>query len=175
MLHAHTNERQLDIEGTAVCIGCGCDDLHACCPEGCSWLAVNHAAGQGVCSNCEQHLQRWEIKQRQWITLPRSLNVEHEDYQRAVLKLLPLAQGDTGGAEPAASVLLSAYNGYNFSVRIPDLGVLDPGHLTAAMTVILGRSGSCCREPHTVIDDGSAIFQQLATQWQHLNINREDA
>jgi hypothetical protein len=175
MLQANPHERQLDIEGIATCIGCGCDDFHACSPEGCSWIKVNYASGQGVCSNCENHLARWEMKQRQWLPLPRSLNVPSDDYERAVLKLLPIAQGDTGGAEPAARVLLSAYNGYNFNLSIPDLSLLDPGNLTAAMTVILGRAGTSSTEPHTVIDNGSEIFQRLATQWQHLNINREDA
>lgn len=45
----------------ATCIGCSCDDFHACQTEEgpCSWLEVDYAAGLGVCSNCEEHMERW--------------------------------------------------------------------------------------------------------------------
>lgn len=42
----------------AICIGCGCDDDHAC-RGGCSWLAVDRSDGLGVCSGCPQELPRW--------------------------------------------------------------------------------------------------------------------
>jgi hypothetical protein len=42
----------------AKCVGCGCTDLRACA-GGCSWLAVNRAAGTGVCSNCPKSLTAW--------------------------------------------------------------------------------------------------------------------
>lgn len=53
----------------ANCIGCGCNDFHACETEDgpCSWLEVDYAAGLGVCSNCEEHLERWNKGHR---TLP---------------------------------------------------------------------------------------------------------
>lgn len=41
-----------------VCIGCGCDDLHACRTEGffeeeaCSWLVQSADRKLGVCSAC---------------------------------------------------------------------------------------------------------------------------
>lgn len=44
----------------AVCIGCGCDDLHACVSEtgdACYWLKVNYDTKQGVCSECEKLLE----------------------------------------------------------------------------------------------------------------------
>lgn len=47
-------------EGLAVCIGCGCDDLHAC-PEGCAWLRVDYKQGQGVCSECPGHVAGWDL------------------------------------------------------------------------------------------------------------------
>lgn len=37
----------------AVCIGCGCDDLHACedgFGDPCSWLMVDHQLGFGICN-----------------------------------------------------------------------------------------------------------------------------
>ncbi|PXX94707.1 hypothetical protein CR157_21555 [Halomonas sp. LBP4] len=48
----------------ATCIGCGCDDHHACWDEKagqpCSWLRVDRDAGQGVCSACTEHTDRWD-------------------------------------------------------------------------------------------------------------------
>lgn len=48
----------------AVCIGCDCDDLHACYDmkhdRPCSWLKVDYSRAVGVCSACEEHLTRWE-------------------------------------------------------------------------------------------------------------------
>lgn len=48
----------------ATCIGCGCTDNRACINEdtgeACHWLAVDYAAGVGVCSKCPDDLDRWE-------------------------------------------------------------------------------------------------------------------
>lgn len=44
-----------DFGAEATCIGCGCTDSHGC-PEGCYWLAVDRAAGRGVCSSCRGHM-----------------------------------------------------------------------------------------------------------------------
>ncbi|NMX77583.1 hypothetical protein HBO23_31950 [Pseudomonas sp. WS 5532] len=45
----------------AKCIGCGCDDRHACVKNGlaCHWLAVDYQAGEGVCSECSASMNRW--------------------------------------------------------------------------------------------------------------------
>lgn len=55
--------RPLEKPLIAVCIGCGCDDFHACVDElndACSWLVVNRNIGLGVCSSCPEHLERWD-------------------------------------------------------------------------------------------------------------------
>lgn len=48
----------------ATCIGCGCDDYHACWDEEarqpCSWLRLDRNQGQGVCSTCHDHADRWD-------------------------------------------------------------------------------------------------------------------
>ena len=53
---------------TATCIGCGCDDWHACCSEAtgqpCSWLMVDRNAGLGVCSECPDDVERWNAGDR---------------------------------------------------------------------------------------------------------------
>lgn len=52
----------------AVCIGCGCDDYHACTDaldEPCHWLAVDYRAGVGVCSCCPDDVKRWRAGDRE--------------------------------------------------------------------------------------------------------------
>jgi hypothetical protein len=53
----------------ATCIGCGCDDLHACFDEAagqpCHWLVVDRDEGLGVCSVCGEHLVRWQAGDRE--------------------------------------------------------------------------------------------------------------
>lgn len=49
--------------GVAVCIGCGCDDMHACA-EGCWWLRVDRKVQLGVCSSCEVDVPRWDAGDR---------------------------------------------------------------------------------------------------------------
>lgn len=48
----------------ATCIGCGCDDLHAC-PGRCSWLRVDYEEERGVCSQCPEHEARWDAGDRE--------------------------------------------------------------------------------------------------------------
>jgi hypothetical protein len=42
-----------------VCVGCGCTDDDAC-PDGCSWLRADQDAGEGVCSNCPEHVEAFD-------------------------------------------------------------------------------------------------------------------
>lgn len=52
----------------ATCIGCGCDDYHACLNEvtelPCGWLHVARSQGLGVCSECPEHVPRWDAGNR---------------------------------------------------------------------------------------------------------------
>jgi hypothetical protein len=43
----------------AVCIGCGCDDNHAC-EFGCYWLRLDREDRKGVCSECVDHCEAWD-------------------------------------------------------------------------------------------------------------------
>jgi len=52
----------------ATCIGCGCDDDHACM-QGCGWLRVNRHIGRGVCTSCPDKLRTWDEGE---YSLPRS-------------------------------------------------------------------------------------------------------
>ena len=61
-MHAHsdsdigTSPDFYSSDGLAVCLGCGCTDLHACDDDGvpCSWAAVNRERGIGICSRCQR-------------------------------------------------------------------------------------------------------------------------
>lgn len=47
----------------AKCIGCGCDNLHAClCEDGaaCTWLCLNREIAKGVCSECAEYVIAWD-------------------------------------------------------------------------------------------------------------------
>jgi len=62
----------------ATCIGCGCDDFHAC-GDGCYWLRVDYGDAKGVCSECEQHLDASDRGDRTSHSLPISeLEAEEE-------------------------------------------------------------------------------------------------
>lgn len=51
----------------ASCIGCGCDDFHACPvgdERGCHWLRVDYEEGLGVCSACPEFEAQWDAGDR---------------------------------------------------------------------------------------------------------------
>jgi hypothetical protein len=62
----------------ATCIGCGCDDYHACQSDDgpCSWLMVDYGIGRGVCSCCEDNLARWKAGERSFSMLVAKITKE---------------------------------------------------------------------------------------------------
>lgn len=52
----------------AFCIGCGCDDYHACLDhkrgQPCHWTRVDYGEGKGVCSVCEELAPAWDAGDR---------------------------------------------------------------------------------------------------------------
>lgn len=49
--------------GQCRCIGCGCDDRHACQDEfgePCGWLRIDRETGVGVCSECPDTVALWD-------------------------------------------------------------------------------------------------------------------
>ena len=94
-----------------------------------------------------------------------------DEYITGVETLVPLAQGDTGGARVAAQVLLSAYDGEAFQLNIVDLGLLDEKHYCAALAVIRGRTEHRT-EPHTLIFDGDKMFTDLYRMWKGYHVQR---
>ena len=57
-----------DEQKIAQCIGCGCDDNHACYDEiadnPCHWVRLDRSAGLGVCSACPDDVPRWDAGDR---------------------------------------------------------------------------------------------------------------
>ncbi len=55
--------------GVATCIGCGCDDYHACfdekCGHTCYWLRIDRKVKRGVCSCCEDAVIAWDAGSRE--------------------------------------------------------------------------------------------------------------
>lgn len=51
----------------AVCIGCDCDDFHACTDKdgnSCHWLRLDREAGIGVCAQCPDSVVEWDARVR---------------------------------------------------------------------------------------------------------------
>uniref|UniRef100_C6DZ80 DUF7673 domain-containing protein n=1 Tax=Geobacter sp. (strain M21) TaxID=443144 RepID=C6DZ80_GEOSM len=90
--------------------------------------------------------------------------VSLQEYTAAVVVLVGVAQQGTSGGRAAAQVLLSAYNGSEWQLDITDLNNLDRNNFEAAMTVIRGRHDTWT-EPHSVIQNGSRIFDGLWKKW----------
>ena len=53
----------LPVGMVSVCIGCGCDDHHAC-RGGCWWLRVDRETGLGICSECGHLVEAWDRGER---------------------------------------------------------------------------------------------------------------
>jgi hypothetical protein len=93
-----------------------------------------------------------------------------QDYAAAIVKLVSLAQGDTGGSRVAAQVLLSAYNGADFQLDIVALGNLDHGYYQAALAVIRGRV-ELREEPQNFVKNGDEVFRDLWHRWERLHVS----
>lgn len=101
---------------------------------------------------------------------PITCGTRHISPYQAVSALLDLANKQCGSSETAAAVLLSTYNIYEYKLDLGGLCSLDFNYYLSALVVIDLR----CRmntEPHTLIENGGALFQKLATDWAHLHNN----
>lgn len=74
----------------AICVGCGCDEHHACVEIGllvggpnCWWLRFDASAGVGLCSACEDLVRVWDAAR----THPPLTALIAERYYRQVMPL----------------------------------------------------------------------------------------
>jgi hypothetical protein len=97
------------------------------------------------------------------------MKVTINEYADAIVTLLPVAMRDTGQSGRCAQVLLSAYNGLEFHLSIPELSCLDKKLYEACINVIRGRA-ELRIEPHTLLKDGDRIFESLYDRWEGLQV-----
>lgn len=81
-------------------------------------------------------------------------------YADSVRSLADIASKHGTQAEIAASVLLSAYNSFEYKLCVTDLACLGDRLLCDAMHVILLRT-QLDIEPHQLLDHGHEIFRHL--------------
>lgn len=96
--------------------------------------------------------------------------ITKQEYTDAIVKLVSLAQGDTGGSRVAAQVLLSAYNGADFQMDIVDLCNLDHVYYQTALAVIRGRV-ELREEPQNFVENGDEVFRDLWHRWERLHVS----
>jgi hypothetical protein len=99
------------------------------------------------------------------------VTLTHADYTNAVNTLVKLANMDCGGSRVAAQVLLGIYNGNNWHMDLVDLCNLSPEYYQAAIIAIRGRV-EICREPHHMINNGTAVFDRLEKEWQNYHVDK---
>ncbi|BFM20484.1 DUF7673 family protein [Gilvimarinus japonicus] len=85
----------------------------------------------------------------------------------SVARLLQIANSGTGASQAAASVLLAAYNIYQYRVDVGELCLLDEAAYQCAKNVLDWRV-IYGNEPHHLIENGEQRFEQLCQDWQHL-------
>ena len=105
----------------------------------------------------------WVVEQE---FLRKQLAVTIKDYRDAVTTLVSTAQGDGSGARAAAQVLLSLYSSA-FPCDLTKLLGMDTKNQLATLTAIRGRLCTF-EEPHCIIDNGDAIFDELKQRWRHI-------
>jgi hypothetical protein len=96
------------------------------------------------------------------------VKIHLKDYVSAVDTLIRLAQTQCGASKGAAQVLLGLYNGRAWHVNLIDLCNLDPANYRASVIAIRGRI-ELNIEPHEIIENGDAVFDQLQEEWKHLH------
>lgn len=84
----------------------------------------------------------------------------------ALKRLVEAAQGDSGQSRVIASFLLSLYNSYRFRFNLVELRSLDFGLFDDCIAV-LKMDYQPEVDVHERIENGSAIWESLASQWKN--------
>ena len=90
--------------------------------------------------------------------------IDRIEGKAALLRLLPVAQGNSGQSRRVALVLLGCYNGYRFPLDLTNLRSLDYNLMEDCLAV-LRMDANPYQEVHTYFENGSAIFEKLASDW----------
>lgn len=103
--------------------------------------------------------------------LQTQLEVTQEEYQKAVSVLLEVAHRNTGQSAPAANLLLSLYNSFDYHFPLTDLCRLDLALVHHALIAIRGRV-LLGIEPQEVITHGRDHFDFLSSEFEYLHVGR---
>ncbi|MCX7206075.1 MAG: hypothetical protein NT086_08870 [Proteobacteria bacterium] len=100
----------------------------------------------------------------------------HEEGVPALKRLFAIAQGNSGQCKSVARFLLALYNGYRFPLDLRELRGIDAPIFPDCIAV-LKMDSSPKREVHCYFENGSAIFEQLAADWdiENMALVREQA
>jgi hypothetical protein len=82
----------------------------------------------------------------------------------AVVRLVPIAQKDTGQSVTIAKFLLGVYNGRMFPFDLTNLRNLDIDLHNDCLAVLRMDHSALC-EIHLLVNNGPATFEQLARDW----------
>ncbi len=85
--------------------------------------------------------------------------------ERALQRLLPLVQRQTGQGRVVARFLLGLYNSSRFPFRLVDLKVLDRAIFKDCITV-LAMSHECAQHLYAYFANGAQRWEQLASDWR---------
>lgn len=84
--------------------------------------------------------------------------------EAALRRLLPIARGNSGQSRRVAAILLGLYNGLRFPLDLTNLRSLDYEIVDDALAV-LRMDSNAYQEVHCYFENGSQIFEQLASDW----------
>lgn len=101
---------------------------------------------------------------RQMLRLRECVAADRLNGEDALRRLLPVALGNSGQSRRVAAVLLGCYNGLRFPLDLTNLRSLDY-QLMEDCLAVLRMDANCYQEVHTYFENGSQIFEQLASDW----------
>ncbi|QZA80217.1 DUF7673 family protein [Deefgea piscis] len=88
--------------------------------------------------------------------------------QPALIRLMAVAERDTGQSRVIAKFLLGCYNGNRFPFDLTDFRVLDHALFNDCM-LVLSMDSYCTQEIHCYFENGGQRFEKLADDW---NLNK---
>ena len=87
-----------------------------------------------------------------------------EKGEKALYRLLPIAQGHSGQCRHVAAFLLGLYNGQRFRFDLTDLRCVDYEIFDDCMAV-LRMDAQPLQEVHQFFENGNELFEGLAERW----------
>jgi hypothetical protein len=100
------------------------------------------------------------------------LTVRHQG-AKALRRLLPVAQRDTGQSSVIARFLLNLYNGKRFPFDLTDFRRLDQSLFDDCLTV-LQMDFAREKEVHEYFENGNQIWEKLAFDWNMRDFKNEN-